>query len=82
MSLGVPCVSSCAFGIPELITNGESGLLVPPDDHESARDALAFLLSDDVADRIGAAGRSVVRDEFDLGTNTAALADLFARFLS
>jgi colanic acid/amylovoran biosynthesis glycosyltransferase len=83
MSIGVPCVSTHSFGIPELITNGESGLLVPPGDHASARDALATLLDGgEMSDRIGVAGRTVVRKRFDLATNTARLADLFARFLS
>jgi colanic acid/amylovoran biosynthesis glycosyltransferase len=79
MSLGVPCVSSAAFGIPELIEDGASGLLAPPEDDVAVADAVGRLLADPSrAATIGAAGREVVRERYDLQRNTAALADLFA----
>jgi glycosyltransferase involved in cell wall biosynthesis len=75
MSRGVPCVSSEAFGIPELIDNGTSGLLVAQGDAESAAVAIQRLLaSDALRFEIGAAGRATVREHFDLDRNTRELA--------
>ena len=83
MSLGVPVVSSRAFGIPELIDDGESGLLAAPEDPTATGDALARVLSDgELAVRLGGAGRNVVRGRFDLERNTRALTDLFAAHLA
>jgi glycosyltransferase involved in cell wall biosynthesis len=83
MSLGVPVISSRAFGIPELIEDGQSGLLAPPEDPAATTEALSRLLSDDdFAGRIGAAGREVARERFDLERNTRALTELFAAYLA
>lgn len=83
MSLGVPCVSSAAFGIPELIVDTQSGFLAPPGDHVALADRLEIVLRDsDLRNRVGAAGRATVRAGYDLDRNVAALADLFAAKLS
>jgi colanic acid/amylovoran biosynthesis glycosyltransferase len=83
MSVGVPVVSSRAFGIPDLIEDGHSGLLAPPDDPSASAEALSRLLSDDaLATRISLAGRDVVRERFDLERNTRALTELFASYLA
>ena len=75
MSLGVPCVSSDAFGIPELIEDHVSGLLAPAGDARAVADCIATLFGD--SDEIGRAGRDAVRARYDLDTNVAALAELF-----
>lgn len=75
MSLGVPCASSNAFGIPELIEDGVSGLLAAPGDVHALADRVASLLAQ--PDEIGRAGRDAVRRRYDLDTNVAALAELF-----
>jgi len=83
MSVGVPVVSSHAFGIPELIEDGQSGLLAPPDDPSASAEVLSRVLSDDaLAARISIAGRDVVRKRFDLESNTRALTELFATYLA
>lgn len=83
MSLGVPCVSSRAFGIPELIVDGESGLLADPEDDEAVAVGLDRLLTDDTAaESLRTAGRAVVRERFDLETNMTKLAELFSHFLA
>jgi glycosyltransferase involved in cell wall biosynthesis len=46
MGAGLPIVASAVGGIPEMISDGESGLLVPPDDADRLADALARVLSD------------------------------------
>ena len=54
-------VGSRIGGIPDLVTEGETGILVPPEDADALADALVRVLSDrPFAERIGAAARRAV----------------------
>ncbi len=54
-------VGSHIGGIPDLVSDGESGLLVPPEDPDALADALVRVLSDRaLAERLGAAGREAI----------------------
>jgi glycosyltransferase involved in cell wall biosynthesis len=54
-------IGSRIGGIPDLVEDGESGLLVPPEDPAALADALVRVLSDrELAERLGAAGRVAV----------------------
>src|SRR5438270_4002266 len=58
MACGVPSVVSRVGGNPEAITDGESGFLIPVEDHQTAAERLLFLLGNrDQARQIGEAGR-------------------------
>jgi glycosyltransferase involved in cell wall biosynthesis len=46
MASGVPVVATAVGGTPELVTDGETGLLVPPGDEKKLVDALARLVRD------------------------------------
>src|SRR5262249_59584148 len=46
MALGVPVIGSAAGGNPELVVDGESGLLVPPRDVPAMAAAVRRLLTD------------------------------------
>jgi glycosyltransferase involved in cell wall biosynthesis len=77
MALRVPIVTTPVSGIPELVTNGVSGLLVPSADPVALANAiLRVLTDDDLADRLASAGRRVVEDRYDVNTAVAALASL------
>jgi glycosyltransferase involved in cell wall biosynthesis len=57
MALGKPIVATRVGGVPELLANGEAGLLVPPADPRALADAICTLLADPVrAKTLGAAG--------------------------
>lgn len=57
-ALGLPVVSTCAGGLPDMIVDGESGLLVPEDDDCAMADAVKRLLSEPgLAERLSQAGR-------------------------
>jgi glycosyltransferase involved in cell wall biosynthesis len=78
MSQGVPCVSTAVSAIPELIADGETGLLVPPDSPEALAAALERAMADaDLRRRLGAAGMARVRARFSA---EAGLDDLARRF--
>ena len=58
MAVGVPVVAATVSGIPEVITDGETGRLVPPQRPDLLADALAQLLADPaMRTRLGEAGR-------------------------
>ncbi len=67
MALGLPVVASEAGGNPDLVTSGETGLLVPPLDLKAWAVALDRVLGDGAfRSRIGRAGRDLVRSSFTL----------------
>lgn len=65
MAFGLPVVASRLEAIPEIVSDGETGLLVPPGDTAALARALSDLLSDPVRARLlGAAGRARVAERF------------------
>jgi glycosyltransferase involved in cell wall biosynthesis len=65
MAHGRPVVATPVGGTPELVTDGETGLLVPPRDPEALAAALRRILDDpDLARRLGEAGRARVAERF------------------
>jgi glycosyltransferase involved in cell wall biosynthesis len=63
---GLPVVATRASSLPEVIADGETGLLVPVDDADALAAALERPLRDaDLADRLGRAGRRRTADRFD-----------------
>ena len=62
-----PVVASAVGGIPEVITSGGDGLLVPPADPEALARAVGSLLMDpSLRERIGAAGYRTVVERFSI----------------
>ena len=57
MALGVPCIATNAGGAPEVVADGETGLLVPPRNPQALAEAMAKLIADDaLRQRLGSAG--------------------------
>jgi len=78
MLAGVPVISTYISGIPELVVNKETGLLVEPNDSNAMAEAILSVVKDDVLRRhlIGNAIKKV-KTEFSLLTNTQRLRELF-----
>ena len=67
MGLGLPVVASDVGGNPELVSDGRTGLLAPPEDPAAWAERLNRLLADEgFARRLGQAGRAMVRLAFTL----------------
>jgi glycosyltransferase involved in cell wall biosynthesis len=64
MLSAVPVVASRVSSIPEIVVDGETGVLVPPDDPVALADAVAAVLDDERG--YGAAGRDRARAEFSV----------------
>lgn len=74
MAVGLPVVSTRVSAIPEVVVEGETGILVDPGDPEALAGALADLLTDGgLARRLGGGGRLLVERSFDVHQNVAEL---------
>jgi starch synthase len=77
MACGTPVIGSNVGGIPEVVLDAQTGLLVPPGDHVLLAEALTSLLSDPArATAMGELGREHVAAEFSwasIAGQTAAL---------
>jgi starch synthase len=78
MACGTPVVGSNVGGIPEVVLDAQTGLLVPPGDHVTLAEALASLLSDPArAAAMGELGRQHVAAEFSWASIAAQTAALY-----
>lgn len=79
MATGIPIVASRITGIPELVEEGVSGVLVTPGDPDDLTGALERVLREPPARRaeMGRAGRATVEAEFDLEQTAIELRALF-----
>lgn len=79
MAAGLPVVATDINGLPEMVVDGVSGLVVPSRDTGSLAVAVEGLLADPVLrDRLATAARARLEQVFDLRRNVGQLADLFA----
>ena len=78
MAAGLPVVSTAVSGIPELVRDGENGLLVPPEDPAALAAALLRMAADaSLRDRLARAGRATVAERFDGDVLARRMAGLF-----
>ncbi len=79
MATGRPVVSCAVSGVPELVRDGETGVLVPPDDPEALADAIARLAADpELRARLGRQGRALVERQHDQRQNARRVVTLIA----
>ena len=78
--MGRPAVATRVGGIPEVVEDGETGLLVPPDDATALAAALSQLLQDNEGRaRMGDAARARVIQRFSVGRMAAEFEQAYAR---
>lgn len=82
MSAGLPVVASAVDGLVEVVTDGVTGLLVPPDDPHLLAEALARVLVDrELSRSLGERGREAARSTFSRERMTEAFEDLYRAVL-
>jgi glycosyltransferase involved in cell wall biosynthesis len=79
MAFGLPAVATTAGGATEIVTDGETGLLVDPEDSDAVADAVASLATD--RDRLARMGRAA-RRRFERQPDWAATAERVRSFLA
>jgi len=78
MALGTPCISTNVTGIPEVIRDGQTGLIVPQHDAHALASGLEKLLADAALRvRLAGAARRLIENNFDTHRNTQALREIF-----
>lgn len=78
LACGRPVVASNVGGLPEVVKDGENGLLVSPDDPAALRDAIERLGDDRLRERLGSAGPSSVAAH-GMAAVTEAMAGIWRR---
>ena len=83
MLFGLPCVATRTGAIPEMIQEGETGYLVPPEDVDTLTARLVALLSDrGLSCRLGESGRKRAEESFTWPAVTANMVEVMQRFVS
>ena len=80
-SVGVPVVASAVGGVPQVLEDGVSGLLVPPGDPVALADAVGRVAADPVLRARLAEGAAVVGEAFDVARAAGELEDLYRELL-
>jgi glycosyltransferase involved in cell wall biosynthesis len=82
MLAGLPIVACDVGSVSEAIRNGETGLLVPPEDPVALAAAIRTLLEDrELAERLGAHARTLARQRFTAERMAHAYEDLYEEIL-
>lgn len=82
MACRVPVVASRVGGIPEIIVDGETGVLVNPKDADAiAKSCLRILNDNDLKEKMGTAARKRVEDLFDLKRAVRETIDLYQEIM-
>ena len=80
--MGIPCITTSITGVPELIDNGASGLLVPASDVDGLAAAIIRLMDDPaLCQRLSERGREKVLTDYVLRVNSGRLGEIFRRRL-
>jgi glycosyltransferase involved in cell wall biosynthesis len=83
LSCATPVVATYTGGIPEVVKDGENGILVHVNDHLELAKAIQRLLDNkDERLSMGQAGRRYVVENFSLEHNTKRLSDIYEKMVS
>ena len=83
MACEVPVIATNAGGMPEVVTHGETGYLLPVGDTNAMADCAIEILSDDALHRrMGSAARQVAIDRFDVSRVVPVYRDFYEKVLS
>jgi glycosyltransferase involved in cell wall biosynthesis len=82
MATEIPVISTAVSGIPELVIDGETGLLVPEKDEISLAETMEHLIAnEDLRIQLGRNAREHVMKDFSMGSNAAKLARIFKEYI-
>ncbi|PJA45295.1 hypothetical protein CO174_03880 [Candidatus Uhrbacteria bacterium CG_4_9_14_3_um_filter_50_9] len=82
MAQGIPVIATKVGGIPELVTPYVTGLLIEPEDAQALAQAILTLNDQHLRERMGAAGRARIEQDFTLETMIERFNQLYTSLLS
>jgi glycosyltransferase involved in cell wall biosynthesis len=83
MSCGLPVVSTKIGGIPEIVEDGNTGILVNPKDSDALANAIVYLIeNDELARNMGKTGRDKVEQKFSWQQNAKEIVQIYNEVLS
>jgi glycosyltransferase involved in cell wall biosynthesis len=78
MAMKLPVVSTNVAGIPEIVEDGVSGILVPPNDESALAGAIVKLIeNDNLRKELGENARKRIEERFDIAKNIVKYVALF-----
>lgn len=78
MAMKVPVIATTVGGLPEIIKEGETGMLVPPADVDSLCSAMMTLMENrELRKKMGEAGRERVLEKFSAGNNVKKTEEVY-----
>ena len=81
--LGVPCIASYVGGVPDMVTNGENGLLYRYEEIEMLACAIrSVFLDDELADRLSKKGILTASKRHDRSTNSSTTLKIYKSVLN
>jgi len=82
MSMGLPVVATRVGGIPEIVANNVTGLLVPSQNPEALAKAISDLCRDpETRKKMGMKGKELVAQKFRVSDFVKQTFDLYERLL-
>jgi glycosyltransferase involved in cell wall biosynthesis len=82
MSYGIPCIAFAMDGIPELVENGNQGVLLQSGDYRGMAESIIKMLNDEVkASKMGGNGQVRVHNHFSLESTTTLHSVAFKKIL-
>jgi glycosyltransferase involved in cell wall biosynthesis len=83
MAAGVPVVATAVGGVPEMVSHGESALLIQKGDCPAMTGAIAALLADgELARRLAAKAREVILERFAPAPRTRKLVEIYGELVT
>lgn len=83
LALGRPVVATSVGGLPEIISEGETGILVPPGDPNAMAAAILRLLGDrELAHSLGTAARKFIGERYTAEAQASAMAAFYREALA
>lgn len=81
MAMAKPVVGTRSGGVPEIVMDGETGILVEPENSEDLAQAIRSLLADpERASEMGVAGLNRVKNSFSLEKHTREIEEIYKAF--
>ncbi|HWQ71183.1 MAG TPA: glycosyltransferase [Desulfitobacteriaceae bacterium] len=80
---GCPIIASRVGGLPEVVIDGETGLLIPPENTKELCSAMEFMIAYPEKRRLmGQAGRKLVMEYYDWQRNVTQMEEVYNKFLN